>query len=159
MLTQLRRAAPAAVGRARSTALREGPVVARCFVQLPRRLCSSEAQPPPPPPKAGKLRTLIRKYGAVAVCVHLSFYAATLASLYNALEHNLLSAGDATDLLQRLGVDRFISLDDMNPKAGNFALAWIMAKFTEPPRLLITAATTPRIAKFVRPFVLRFRGR
>ena len=81
--------------------------------------------------------------------MHFSVYFATLAGLYGAVEHKLLSAGDAKEWLQRIGADRFIDLEHMNASAGNFAAAWILAKFTEPFRLLITAATTPRIAAFV----------
>ena len=37
-----------------------------------------------------------------------------------------------------------------NPHVATFSLAYIVTKFTEPVRLLVTVAITPRIAKWVR---------
>lgn len=34
-----------------------------------------------------------------------------------------------------------------NPTWGTLALAWIMTKFTEPPRLALTVAVTPKVSK------------
>jgi hypothetical protein len=36
-----------------------------------------------------------------------------------------------------------------NPRAGTFAIAWIMTKFTEPIRLGATAAIVPKLGQYV----------
>jgi hypothetical protein len=59
-------------------------------------------------------------------------------------------AGDALTMLRWVGVDKIVDLDHLNPKASNFAVAWILAKFTEPLRLPATLWLTPRIAAFIR---------
>lgn len=58
-------------------------------------------------------------------------------------------------MLRSIGVDRIVDLDHLNPTASNFAVAWILAKFTEPVRLPITFWLTPRVAAFVRRSGLR----
>jgi hypothetical protein len=67
----------------------------------------------------------------------------------------LFLAGDALSTLKWVGIDRLIDLDNLNPKASNFAVAWILAKFTEPLRLPVTLWLTPRVAGLVRRSGLR----
>lgn len=62
----------------------------------------------------------------------------------------VLLAADALTLLKYVGADRLVDLDGLNPKASNFAAAWILAKFTEPMRLPVTLWITPRLARIVR---------
>jgi len=104
--------------------------------------------------KPGKLRQLVREYGALGVAVYIGVYLTTLGSLFAAVETNILPAGDALNMLRRIGADRLFDLDKINPSAGNFAVAWILAKFTEPFRMLTTLAILPRIGRLVK----RFRG-
>lgn len=84
------------------------------------------------------------------VCASAGVYLVTLGSLFAAVETDILKAGDARSWLRRVGADRVIDLEKINPSAGNFALAWILAKFTEPMRVLITATATPRVAVLIR---------
>ncbi len=44
-------------------------------------------------------------------------------------------------------MDKLLHLDfeELNPKHGNFAVAWVATKFTEPIRLGLSIAITPRI--------------
>ncbi|KAJ1624653.1 hypothetical protein T492DRAFT_1045683 [Pavlovales sp. CCMP2436] len=58
-------------------------------------------------------------------------------------------------MLKWVGLDMLIDLDHLNPKASNFAVAWILAKFTEPVRLPVTLWLTPRIATAIRRVGLR----
>lgn len=43
--------------------------------------------------------------------------------------------------------DPLRELIEKNPSVANFALAWIMTKFTEPVRAVATLAVVPRIAR------------
>ena len=36
-----------------------------------------------------------------------------------------------------------------HPRVGTFAMAWVMTKFTEPPRLAITAVAVPTVARYL----------
>jgi hypothetical protein len=76
-------------------------------------------------------------------------YGATLAGIYGLVSSGLLGANDAISLFKTLHVDKLIDLDSLNPKAGNFAIAWILTKFTEPIRFGLTIAVTPSIYRFI----------
>ena len=45
-----------------------------------------------------------------------------------------------------------------SPTAGAFAVAWVLAKFTEIPRLAVTLALTPRVAAMRSVVRLAVRG-
>jgi len=121
------------------------------------RLCSqAESKPADAPPAKGfgKVRELFTKYGATGVVIYIGVYLSTLFGLFLGVKSELLPAGDAIGMLRRLGADNIINLDKINPSASNFAVAWILAKFTEPMRMLVTLAITPRIHRVV----VRFRA-
>lgn len=52
-------------------------------------------------------------------------------------------------LAEDLGVAKYLELEHVNSRTGSFLLAWIATKFTEPLRLAVTLAITPRIARFL----------
>lgn len=51
--------------------------------------------------------------------------------------------------LEDLGIAKYFDVQRVNSKTGTFLLAWVATKFTEPLRLALTLAITPRIARFV----------
>mmetsp|Transcript_12924 Transcript_12924/g.33665 ORF Transcript_12924/g.33665 Transcript_12924/m.33665 type:complete len:168 (+) Transcript_12924:99-602(+) len=98
----------------------------------------------------GKLSWLVHEYGPVGIATHFSVYFVTLGGLFLGIDSGVLVAGDALTLLKYVGADRIVDLECLNPKASNFAVAWILAKFTEPMRLPVTLWLTPRIARLIR---------
>ena len=52
-------------------------------------------------------------------------------------------------LAEDLGIAQYLEVERVNAKTGSFLLAWIATKFTEPVRLALTIAMTPRIARFL----------
>jgi hypothetical protein len=40
-----------------------------------------------------------------------------------------------------------VDLIQKNPHVGNFVMAWVLTKFTEPARAVLTLAVVPRIAR------------
>ena len=58
-------------------------------------------------------------------------------------------ANDAISMFKAIHLDKLIDLDSLNPKTGNFAIAWILTKFTEPIRFGLTIAVTPSIYRFI----------
>ena len=138
------------VAPATSKSAREAGAAGSADAVGSRAASAAEASAAASEPKVGRLRRLIRDYGYIALGIHLSVYLATLGSLFAALEADILKAGDARSWLKNIGADRFIDLEKVKPSAGNFALAWILAKFTEPMRLFITATVTPRLAVVLR---------
>lgn len=57
--------------------------------------------------------------------------------------------GRFVTIAENLGVAKYLELEHVNAKTGTFLLAWIATKFTEPVRLAVTLAVTPRIARFL----------
>lgn len=99
-------------------------------------------------PKLGKIRTFLKKYGAVGVVTYFGLYGATLASFYGAFSSGLLFAGDVVGLIEFLHLGDILDESLLTPKVGNFALAWVSTKFTEPLRFAITLAITPSISRW-----------
>lgn len=139
--------------------------VARTRPFLVRRLCTkpssssvpraSSSSSASPPPAQSKLREYFSKYGKPGIALYIGVYLTTLGSLWGAVDSGLLPAGDAISLIRRVGADRLLpegTLDKINPKAGSFAVAWVLAKFTEPFRFAFVVAVTPRL---VRAFARR----
>lgn len=48
-----------------------------------------------------------------------------------------------------LGIAKYLEVERVNAKTGTFLIAWVATKFTEPLRLALTLAITPRIARLV----------
>ncbi|GLD96374.1 hypothetical protein PINS_up005057 [Pythium insidiosum] len=63
---------------------------------------------------------------------------------------NLVTATNKiVTLAEDLGVAQYMDLQRVNSKTGSFVIAWVATKFTEPLRLAVTLAITPRIARLV----------
>lgn len=118
----------------------------------------------------GRLKDLWNKYGIVAIGTYLSMYGAVLGSIYVAIDQGWVktkktskgSAAAESDefnlvtttnrfvtMAENLGVAQYLELEHVNAKTGTFLLAWIATKFTEPVRLALTIAITPRIARLL----------
>ncbi|GBG29862.1 Hypothetical Protein FCC1311_060822 [Hondaea fermentalgiana] len=96
-----------------------------------------------------RIKALIRDFGPVAIGVYGGIYVGTLGLLYGLVEADIVGAGDAISVLKSTGLNHFVDMDKINPRMGNFAVAWILTKFTEPPRLLLALAVTPRVARAI----------
>lgn len=101
--------------------------------------------------KKGKtgLAEYIRRYGVVAFVTYGSVYFSTLGAMYVCVHQNLIVALDANDLIQKVPLLADLLPDDakISPLMGDFGLAWILTKFTEPLRLVFTASVTPFLAR------------
>ena len=62
-------------------------------------------------------------------------------------QRGYLLSGDVLGLLKDWGLENWIDKTQLNPKAGNFAAAWVITKLTEPIRLAIAVAITPYIVR------------
>jgi len=102
--------------------------------------------------KHGRVKGFLRKYGPVGAVTYFSIYGITLASLYFAVDNGLLGSKDVVVMLRDYNLERFLTLlhvdlDSINPKAGSFALAWILTKLTEPLRFAATLGITPLLVR------------
>uniref|UniRef100_K3WLD2 DUF1279 domain-containing protein n=1 Tax=Globisporangium ultimum (strain ATCC 200006 / CBS 805.95 / DAOM BR144) TaxID=431595 RepID=K3WLD2_GLOUD len=120
-----------------------------------------------------RLKDLWRKYGIVAIGTYFSMYGIVLGSIYVAIDQGWVrtaktSRGSDSDnadnndfnvvtatnkfvtFAEDLGVAKYLEVERVNAKTGTFLLAWVATKFTEPVRLAVTLAITPRIARFLR---------
>lgn len=100
--------------------------------------------------KTGRLRELWHKYGVFAIGTYGVIYVTTLGALYAGVSSHMFGAGDATQLLQYLGLDRFLDMTQINGAVGNFTVAWLLAKLTEPIRMAVTVMITPSVARVFR---------
>ncbi|CAI5730146.1 unnamed protein product [Hyaloperonospora brassicae] len=117
-----------------------------------------------------RLKDLWRKYGVVAMGTYFSLYGAVLGSIYlaidqgwvhtatgrNSREHEQQSDFDLVSTTNKfvkwaedVGIAQYLEVERVNAKTGSFLLAWVATKFTEPLRLALTVAATPRIARFL----------
>ena len=98
-----------------------------------------------PPANESRLRRLIRQYGVVAVGSYLVIYLGTLGMLYVAIKERWLGGYDIQHVVDALGLGQY--MEHVDPRKGDFAVAWIATKFTEPLRLALTVAITPSVAR------------
>ena len=119
-----------------------------------------------------RLKDLWRKYGVVAMGTYFSLYGAVLGSIYLAIDQGWVhtatgrnsrkhekQSDEDFDLVsttnkfvnwaEDLGIAQYLEVERVNAKTGSFLLAWVATKFTEPLRLALTVAATPRIARFL----------
>lgn len=100
-----------------------------------------------------KVTIFWKKYGMIGIVIYFGIYFATLGSLYLALSAGLFNAADVIESVKRYGLGWLIHTEEISPsaqKATTFAVAWLLAKLTEPLRFAITLAITPYIAKLIR---------
>jgi len=102
--------------------------------------------------KFAKMKMLWNKYGVVFIITYGSVYILTLTGIYILISNKLLGFGDVIDLAKKTGLDKHVSVEYLNPAAGNFAAAWIVTKFTEPFRVGLSIALTPRLARALATF-------
>ncbi|XP_076894947.1 uncharacterized protein LOC143547395 [Bidens hawaiensis] len=119
----------------------------------------------------GRFRELFKKYGKVALGVHLSVSAASITGLYIAIKNNLdvesalekVRFKQLESILDKVGMGGPKEPDDSDPKSKNrnrtaelaassggaLALAVLCNKALFPVRVPITIAVTPPIARFL----------
>mmetsp|Transcript_9298 Transcript_9298/g.13769 ORF Transcript_9298/g.13769 Transcript_9298/m.13769 type:complete len:344 (-) Transcript_9298:39-1070(-) len=90
-----------------------------------------------------KLLKFVRTYGALGVILHFSIYFGNIALFYMGLESMPIEWREW--VLGQLESWFHVSPEKFNSKGSNFALAWIMTKFTEPIRLLLTVSLVRRL--------------
>ncbi|KAG6617478.1 uncharacterized protein IUM83_02390 [Phytophthora cinnamomi] len=139
---------------------------------IPRRCSSSDAAAASEPAThLERLKDLWRKYGVVAIGTYLSMYGVVLGSMYLAIDQGWVRTNKRTSskgegqpdesfnlvtttnkfvkIAEDLGIAQYLEVERVSSKTGTFLLAWIATKFTEPVRLAVTLAVTPRIARFL----------
>ncbi|BAT83474.1 hypothetical protein LR48_Vigan03g034800 [Vigna angularis] len=112
----------------------------------------------------GRFRELMKKYGKVALGVHLSVSTVSIASLYVAIKNNV----DVEAILEKFHMGAVSDQKNSNPTdvdasqppknrtaqlaasaGGAFTLAILCNKALFPVRVPITVALTPPIARFL----------
>lgn len=111
---------------------------------------------------------MFRTYGPIFVGTYVSVYAATLGSIFLAIESGaldpayVLSQVSSTSEEAKSTVDLIIGVFDhyawtrpaipilqKHPELANLSVAWVATKFTEPLRLPISFTITPRVSRAV----------
>lgn len=94
-----------------------------------------------------RLKQLWHKYGYVAIVTYFGLYFGTLFLIYLAFHFKLTGNFDPQAIVRWLGLEAHFAKFDS--KAGEFAMAWLTTKLTEPVRIALTAFLTPKIARLV----------
>ncbi|KNC47457.1 uncharacterized protein AMSG_02474 [Thecamonas trahens ATCC 50062] len=108
--------------------------------------------------KGGKFRQLWTKYGMVGITTYLGVYVVTLSGLYMGVKTGEIVPGDVTSLVKDYHLDALhlpgMSSTDLKvtKSTGDFMLAWVATKLTEPLRLAVTLAITPSISRQLAAF-------
>ncbi|KAL9244844.1 hypothetical protein vseg_018565 [Gypsophila vaccaria] len=95
-----------------------------------------------------KFKQFMKKYGKVALGVHLSVSSASVAGLYVAINNNV----DVEHIIRKFGIGgnkRYRTAELAVSSGGVFALAVLCNKALFPIRMPITVALTPTIARFL----------
>jgi hypothetical protein len=154
------RAAPCAA-RAPTLAPAAAPRLLRAPVLAMRRLSTAGAMPEPTGPLRFvplRVRQFTLKYGFNFVAIYLGVYWLTLLGIYSIITVGIVGARDMMGYIES-GVNRvgglvgvpladWLHISDINPDAAPLVAAWMLAKPTEPPRLLVSAAITPTLSKW-----------
>jgi hypothetical protein len=117
-----------------------------------------------PEKKDSKIVALWKKYGVLAIVTHLSIYSVTLGTLYLGLRNEWFVKKDAgkpfykfinskVELLKSSKLDSYIDVSNLNRNKTNFAVAWVLTKFTEPIRIPITILITTVLGKRIKRFI------
>jgi hypothetical protein len=110
---------------------------------------STDTVPPQTrPPLKERLKTLMTEYGFLAILVYLSTSVLSMTGFTIAI----LSL-DLKALGERFGVQ----LEGTSGLVGTLGAAWVLTKVIQVPRILLTLALTPLIARI--PFVARLLKR
>ncbi|HVG63299.1 MAG TPA: DUF1279 domain-containing protein [Hyalangium sp.] len=110
---------------------------------------STDTVPPQTrPPMKERLKTLMTEYGFLAIAVYLSTSVLSMTVFTIAI----LSL-DLKTLGERFGVE----LEGTSGVLGTLGAAWVLTKVIQVPRILVTLALTPLIARI--PFVARLLQR
>lgn len=121
-------------------------------MQQPQQQPQQEQQQKEPQNKIiGKFKELLKKYGYIGVGVYLGIYVLTLFGIFLLLEEDILSVNTVLQKLKEYGWDNLINTEDMKTRRKtNFAVAWVLTKFTEPVRFAVTLAVLPLVAKILK---------
>lgn len=93
--------------------------------------------------KPGKFFTLIKEYGLPFVAYWTGWYAISGAGIYFAIENGWLAGTDAIQLIQTIGLDRYVDIENLNPSHGNIAFAFLLNEIVETIRFPFVLATFP----------------
>ena len=132
-------------------------------VSAHRCLATASAAPEP----TGALRFVpssIRKftvqYGLNFVGIYLGVYWLTLLGIYSTITagavgprdmmHHIESAVTKVGNVLGLPLADWLHMSDINPDAAPLMAAWMLAKPTEPPRLIVSAVITPKFTRWFR---------
>eukprot|EP01134_Creolimax_fragrantissima_P005411 CFRG5411T1 len=98
---------------------------------------------------------MFKKYGATFLVWYELIWMSGFGVIYSCLHFDVFGSGDAIDLLQAVGVDKLISLDNLKAEVGNMMVAAGINELLEPLRLPLAVTTTP----WIKSKVLAMRER
>ena len=126
---------------------------------------TTPAPPGPQPPSAGNnaqgdgwwasLKRKSKEHGVFFLVYYTGVWAATGVGTYAMLDSGVLGASTAVDAVKAVGLDRFVDVARLDPKAGNLALAVVLNELLEPVRFPVGVLTVAPVHRAFNKIVLR----
>lgn len=108
------------------------------------------------------IRSFTLRYGLNFVGIYLGVYWLTLLGMFSTITAGVAGARNIMDNIEsavnKIGglagvpLASWLHMSEINPDAAPLMAAWVLAKPTEPLRLVVSAAITPRFTRWVRAF-------
>jgi hypothetical protein len=107
---------------------------------------------------SANLKKLFVSYGYFAVATYLGVYVTTLSGLFVLVHAGLIPGPDVGAFINAWSVKKMLVGDDpvtLSPVVGEFLMAWLLTKTTEPVRLVVTIAAIPALVRRMPASILR----
>lgn len=102
------------------------------------------------PKKSGGIRALIAEKGVPFVIWYGTIWAGGIAGFYAALEYELLNYKSIVDFTKTIGLDRLYDIEQIDPKKGKLAVAFVANEVAEPIRIPLALVTLNPILRLLR---------
>ncbi len=96
------------------------------------------------------IRALIAEKGVPFVIWYGTIWASGIAGFYAALEYDIISYKSIIDLTKSIGLDRLYDVEQIDPKKGKFAVAFLANEVAEPIRIPLALVTLNPILRLLR---------
>ena len=96
------------------------------------------------------IRAMIAEKGVPFVIWYGTIWAGGIAGFYTALEYDLLSYKSIVDFTKTIGLDRIYDVEQLDPKKGKLAIAFLANELVEPIRIPLALVTLNPILRILR---------
>ena len=118
--------------------------------QLEKQVQDLQAKLTEPAAKKTGIRGLIAEKGVPFVIWYGTIWAGGVAGFYAALQYDLISYKSIVDFTKTIGIDKLYDVEQLDPKKGKVAVAFIANEIAEPIRIPLALVTLNPILRLLR---------